>query len=88
MRQSGRLPFSVLMTNYPYGHDPDDTLDEAYQRWLDNNGFPAMRQLLADQGCEDVAVLRSVPSPQNPYALPARTAEVKLRDGRGLRRDR
>jgi hypothetical protein len=49
------------MTNYPYSHDPDDTLDEPYHRWLDNNGFPAMQQLLEDQGCEDVAVLRSVP---------------------------
>lgn len=50
------------MTNYPYSHDSDDTLDEAYTRWLDKNGFPAMRQLLSDQGCEDAVVLRSVPN--------------------------
>ena len=31
-------------------------------RWLDNNGFPVMRQLLGDQGGEDLAVLRSVPN--------------------------
>jgi hypothetical protein len=36
-------PFSVVMTYYPYMHDPDDTLDEAYMRWLDKNGFPGMR---------------------------------------------
>jgi hypothetical protein len=71
------------MTNYPYSHDPDDTLDESYQRWLDNNGFPAMRQLLSDQGCEDVAVLRSVP---NREALGVFHA-VSTRDGEALARD-
>jgi hypothetical protein len=50
------------MTYYPYRHYPNDTLDEAYMRWLDNNGFPAMPQLLEDQEWEEVAVLRSVPN--------------------------
>jgi hypothetical protein len=45
------------MTKYPYSHDPDDTLEEAYMRWLDKNGFPAMWELLSDQGCEDAVVL-------------------------------
>ncbi len=62
LRRSGRHALSVLMTNYPYKQDPNDTLDEAYMRWLDQNGFPAMQQLLGGQGCEDVAVLRSVPN--------------------------
>ena len=53
MRRSGRHTFPLVMTYYPYTHDPDDTLDEAYMRWLHNVGFPAMRQLLSDQGCED-----------------------------------
>ena len=58
------------MTNYPYSHHPDDTLDEAYMRWLDKNGFPAMQELLGDQGCEDVVALRSVCEQER---LPKRT---------------
>ena len=46
----------------PYTHNPDDTLDEAYMRWLVSNGFPAMRELLADQEPADVVALRSAPS--------------------------
>ena len=64
MRRGSRHAFSVVMTYYPYMHDPDDTLDEAYMRWLDQNGFPAMRELLSAQSCEDAAVLRSVPNRQ------------------------
>ena len=75
------------MTNYPYSHDPDDTLDEAYMRWLDKNGFPAMRQLLADQGCEDVAVLRSVPNREALgvfHAVSTRDGEAQARDGQAF----
>ena len=72
------------MTNSPYTHDPDDTLDEAYMRWLHKNGFPAMRQLLADQWCEDVPVLRSVPN-REPlgvfHAFSTRDGEAQAHDG-------
>lgn len=71
------------MTKHPYSHDPDDTLDEAYMRWLDKNGFPDMRQLLAHQGCEDVAVLRSVPDREALGVFHA----VSTRDGEALARD-
>ena len=67
------------MTYYPYMHDPDDTLDEAYMRWLDQNGFPAMRELLSAQSCEDAAVLRSVPN----RSVPLTTERPLLRDARG-----
>lgn len=68
------------MTYYPYTHDPDDTLDEAYMRWLDKNGFPAMQQLLSDQGCEDAVVLRSVPNREALgvlHAVPTRDGEAQ-----------
>ena len=75
------------MTNHPNSHDPDDTVDEAYMRWLDNNGFPAMRQLLGDEGCEDVAVLRSVPNREAIgvfHAVSTRDGEAQARDGQSF----
>jgi len=71
------------MTNHPYSHHPDDTLDEAYTRWLDMNGFPAMQRLLGDKRSEDVVVLRSVP---NRKALGVFHA-VSTRDGEALARE-
>ena len=50
------------MTDNPHTHHPHDAEEGSYMHWLDENGFPAMRQLLDDQRCEDVAVLRSVPT--------------------------
>lgn len=75
------------MTKYPSSHDPDDTSDQDYTRWLDKNGFPAMRQLLADPGCEDVAVLRSVPAGKSLgvfHAVSTRDGEAWARDGQAF----
>jgi len=75
------------MTNYPYSHDPADTLDEAYMRWLSGNGFPTMRQLLTDQACEDAAVLRSVPNREALgvfNAVSTRDGEAQARDGQAF----
>lgn len=56
-------------------------------RWLNGNGFPAMRQLLTDQGCEDVAVLRSVPNREALgvfHAVSTRDGEAQARDGQAF----
>jgi hypothetical protein len=45
------------MANYPHIHNPHDTEEETYLQWMENNGFPAMRELPVRQECEDVAVL-------------------------------
>ena len=53
-------------------------------RWLDNNSFPVMRQLLGDQGGEDLAVLRSVPTRDALgvfRAVSTRDGEAQARDG-------
>ena len=55
--------------------------------WLNGNGFPAMRQLLTDQGCEDVAVLRSVPDREALgvfHAVSTRDGEAQARDGQAF----
>jgi hypothetical protein len=75
------------MTHYPYSHEPDDTLDDAYTRWLDKNGFPAMRQFLSDHGCEDAVVLRSVPNREALgvfHAVSTRDGEAQARDGQAF----
>jgi hypothetical protein len=71
------------MTTNSHGHDPHDIEEETYMHWLDKTAFPAMRQLHQDRGCEDVAVLRSVP---NREALGVFRA-VSTRDGEALARD-
>jgi hypothetical protein len=55
-------PFSGLMTNCPHRRDTHDVEEETYTHWLDNNCFLTMQLLVADRGCEDVAVLRSIPT--------------------------
>lgn len=75
------------MTTYSHTHDPHDSEEETYMHWLDKNGFPAMQQLLADQGCEDVAVLRSVPDRDAIgvfHAVSTRDGEAQARDGQSF----
>ena len=75
------------MANHPYSHDPDDTLDQAYMQWLDENGFPAMHQLLSNQECEDAVVLRSVPKREALgvfHAGRTRDGEAQARDGQAF----
>lgn len=55
--------------------------------WLDQDGFPAMRELLTDQGWEDVAVLRSVPDREALgvfHAVSTRDGEAQARDGQAF----
>ena len=72
------------MANYPHIHNPHDTEEETYLQWMENNGFPAMRELPVRQECEDVAVLRSVPD-REPlgvfHAVSTRDGEAQARDG-------
>ena len=87
LQRGGRRRSLGPMTNHPYSYDPDDTLDEAYMRWLDNNGFPSMRKLLGDEGGEDVAVLRSVPTRDALgvfHAVSTRDGEARARDGQAF----
>jgi hypothetical protein len=75
------------MTNHPRTHNPHDTEEETYMHWLNGNGFPAMRQLLTDQGCEDVAVLRSVPNREALgvfHAVSTRDGEAQARAGQAF----
>jgi hypothetical protein len=76
------------MTNYPNTHDPHDTEEEAYTRWLDKNGFPAMRHLLAGHvECDDVVVLRSVPNRDAVgvfHAVSTRDGEAQAREGQAF----
>jgi hypothetical protein len=72
------------MANYPHTNDPQDIEEETYMHWLGKNGFPAMRQLLVDQGCEDVAVLHSVPTREALglfHVVSTRDGEAQARDG-------
>ena len=75
------------MAYYSHTHNPYDTEEETYMHWLDKNGFPAMRELLTDQGWEDVAVLRSVPDREALgvfHAVSTRDGEAQARDGQAF----
>jgi hypothetical protein len=72
------------MAHYPETQDSHDTEEETYMHWLDKNGFPQCGSFSQTKGCEDVAVLRSVPTRE---ALGVFRA-VSTRDGEARARDR
>lgn len=80
--------FAGLMANCPNTNDRDDTEEGTYMHWLDKNGISAMRrQFPADKGCEDVQVLRSVPSREALgvfHAVSTRDGEAEVRDGQSF----
>src|SRR5450759_4996613 len=77
-------PLSDLMTNHLDTQDPHEAEEEIYMSSLDKNGSPWMQQPDADQECNDVAVLRSVPT-RKPlgvfHAVSTRDGEAQARDG-------
>lgn len=55
--------------------------------WLDRNGFAAVHQLLAGQGCEELVMLRSVPTRDAigvVHAVSTRAGEAQTLDGQAL----
>jgi hypothetical protein len=72
------------MTNHPHIQCSPDAEDETHMQWLEDNGFPAMRRLLADQGCDGGAALRSMPTGKALgvfHAVSTRDGEAQARDG-------
>jgi hypothetical protein len=72
------------MINHPHTQCSHDAEEETHMQWLDKNGFPAMRQLLADQGCDEGAALRSLPTREALgvfRAVSTRDGEAQARDG-------
>ena len=52
--------------------------------WLDRNGFLAVHELLADQACEELVMLRSAPTREATgvlHAVPTRPGETQTLDG-------
>lgn len=77
-------PFSGPMDNHSNTHGPDVAEEDTYMRWLDKGAVPTVRQPLAEQRCEDVSVLRSVPNRQTLgvfHAVSTRDGEARARDG-------
>jgi hypothetical protein len=76
--------FSDVMTIYPnHEHDPHDTDEVTFLHWLDTNGFPSVGRPHVDQECDDVTILRSVPTGKSLGIFRA----VSSRDGEALARD-
>lgn len=72
------------MANYPHTHDPHDTEAGTYMHWVNESGSPVIWPLPADQACEDVPVLRSVPNRDALgvfHAVSTRDGEAQARDG-------
>jgi hypothetical protein len=75
------------MTTFSHGNDTEEPSEETYLRWLHENGFPAMRQTLADQRCEGDALMRSLPTGETLgvfHAVSTRDGEAQARDGQGF----